>query len=164
MMHHVHAFRRHPEVRNHLLAGELANGDHRRCPRCGIARLLGEAGAEVRRGVFRGHHEQVVEGGHRAGQRQRRQALIQAVEQLRAAQAQRSGQQAAPRVGRQALAPRAEIAVGTVAEPEAHFGVGGGHAEKDLAGIHPHSGQSIPQAIGGVQRNGQARRYAFILR
>jgi len=152
------------EMRNHLLAGEFRDCDHCRCPRRGIARLPGEARPEVRRGVFRGHHKQVVKGGHGAWQGCRRQALIQTVKQLRPTCAQWFCQQAAARVRRQGLAPRAEVAVRTIAEPEAHFGMRGGQAEKDLAGIQSHPGKRLPNAIGGVQRDTQLIPYSFILR
>ena len=102
--------------------------------------------------------------GYRARQGHRRQPLIQAVEQLRSTRTQGFRQQAAARIGRQAFAPRPDIAVWTIAEAELRFGMSGGQPEKNLPGIQPHPGESIPKAIGGVQRNGQCSPYSFILR
>ena len=89
----------------------------------GIARLGGEARAEFRRGIFAGHHEQVVEGGDGAAQRDARQALVQPVEEARRRGPSGSASSRRLDIRRQCVAARAQIAVRPVAEIEARFRV-----------------------------------------
>ena len=122
--------------------------------RCGgVARLRGEARAELGRGVLAGHHEEVVKGGDGAAHRDARQALVQPVEEVGAARTKRFGQQAPPRVAGQGGAPRAQIAMRPVAEIEAHFRVRGGQADQDFVRVQSHSGEHVADAVGRVQRD-----------
>jgi hypothetical protein len=75
----------HLQQRNHLPSGKFRNRNHGVGPLGGIAGLSGKARAELGRGVFAGHHEEVVEGGDGAPHRDARQALVQPVEELGAA-------------------------------------------------------------------------------
>ncbi len=96
--------------------------------RGGVAGLSGEACAELRRGVFAGEDEEIVEGGDGAAQRNVRQPLVQAVKEVEGAR-----EEAAPGIGRDRLTPRAEVAVRPVVELKANVGMRRGQAEEDLA-------------------------------
>ena len=91
----------HAEQRNYLALGECRDGDDGVGAPGGIARLFGEARPEFRSGVFARHHEEIVEGGDGAAERQAGKPLIEAVEEGSAAGENRFEQETAARVGRE---------------------------------------------------------------
>ena len=153
VVHYVDSRRLHAQQGDHLAPGELRDRDHGIGASGGVARLGGEARAELGRGVFAGHHEEVVEGGDGAAHRDARQALIQPVEEIGAARTKRFGQHAPTCVSRQCGAARTQIAMRPVTEIEAYFRVGAGETREDFVRVKSHPGEHIADAVGRVQRD-----------
>ena len=74
-------------------------------------------------------------------------------------------QQTPAAVPRHLLPPRAPQAVGTVAPQEFGFRMRRRQSRQQLAGVHPHAGEILLQAVGGIERDFQSGIwYSFSLR
>ena len=110
----------------------------------GVARLGGEAGAELGRGVLAGHHEQVVERGDGAPHANTRQALIEPVEQIGASRSERLSQQAAAQFGGSVAGARADSGAAGSRNRSAVSRVRGGQADRISREYRPTPESSSP--------------------